>query len=69
MSTDMERELEKTTALRGLRYCLHDFVAQLSGPEALKKPKTILKQTTSKKGLIDRKAKELHIVVGLCRQR
>ena len=37
MSTDMEKELERTTALRGFRYGLHDFVAHLGGAEALKR--------------------------------
>ena len=30
MSSDVERELERTTALRGFRYGLHDFVAPVS---------------------------------------
>ena len=37
MSTDLDRELERTTALRGFRYGLHDFVAALGGVEALKR--------------------------------
>ena len=36
MSSDVERELERTTALRGFRYGLHDFVALYKGAEALK---------------------------------
>jgi hypothetical protein len=36
MATDLERELERTTALRGFRYGLHDFVAAVGGAEALK---------------------------------
>ena len=63
MSTDMERELERTTALRGFRYGLHDFVAQLSGPEALKKHNDNTEANYLKEGLIDRKTKELLIVV------
>ena len=31
MSSDVERELERTTALRGFRYGLHDFVALYKG--------------------------------------
>ena len=63
MSTDMERELERTTALRGFRYGLHDFVAQFSGPEALKKHNDNTEANYLKEGLIDRKTKELLIVV------
>ena len=59
MSTDMERELERTTALRGFRYGLHDFVAQLSGPEALKKHNDNTEANYLKEGLIERKTKEL----------
>jgi hypothetical protein len=37
MATDLERELERTTALRGFRYGLHDFVAAVGGAEALQR--------------------------------
>ncbi len=63
MSTDMERELERTTALRGFRFGLHDFVAQLGGPEALAKHNDNTEANYLKEGLIDRKTKELLIVV------
>ena len=29
MATDKERELERTTAARGFRYGLHDFLAEI----------------------------------------
>ena len=35
MATDMERELERTTDLRGFRYGLHDFIAQVRGVDVL----------------------------------
>jgi alkylhydroperoxidase/carboxymuconolactone decarboxylase family protein YurZ len=63
MSTDLERELERTTALRGFRYGLHDFVAQLSGAEALKRHNDNTEAHYLKEGLLDRKTKELLIVV------
>jgi hypothetical protein len=37
MSTDIERELERTTQMRGFRYGLHDFNATVRGVDALKK--------------------------------
>jgi hypothetical protein len=36
MSTDLERELERTVVLSGFRYGLHDFAAHVGGAEALK---------------------------------
>ena len=63
MSTDMERELERTTEMRGFRYGLHDFVAHLSGPEALAAHNDNTQANYLKEGLIDRKTKELLIVV------
>lgn len=63
MSTDMDRELERTTALRGFRYGLHDFVAHVGGAEALKKHNDNTEANYLKEGPIDRKTKELMIVV------
>ncbi len=63
MSTDMERELERTTALRGFRYGLHDFVAHVGGAEALKKHNDNTEGNYQKEGPIDLKTKELMIVV------
>ena len=64
MSTDIERELERTTRLRGFRYGLHDFVAHVRGVEALKKHNNDSEATylKHKEELIDRKTKELLIV-------
>jgi len=69
MSTDMDRELERTTELRGFRYGLHDFIAQVHGVEALKKHNDALEASYLKKGLLDRKTKELLIVVACLAQR
>ena len=63
MSSDVERELERTTALRGFRYGLHDFVALYKGAEALKSHNDNTEANYLKEGLIDRKTKELAIVV------
>ncbi len=63
MSTDLDRELERTTALRGFRYGLHDFVGALGGAEALKNHNDNTEANYLKEGLIDRKTKELLIIV------
>jgi alkylhydroperoxidase/carboxymuconolactone decarboxylase family protein YurZ len=63
MALDLEQELKRTTALRGFRFGLHDFVAQLNGVEALKKHNDATEANYLKKGLIDRKTKELAIIV------
>src|SRR3989442_15656668 len=63
MAPDLERELERTTALRGFRYGLHDFVAAVGGAEALKRHNDNTQATYLKQGLIDRKTKELLIIV------
>ena len=63
MAPELERELERTTALRGFRYGLHDFVAAVGGPEALKRHNDNTQATYLKQGLIDRKTKELLIIV------
>ena len=63
MATDLQQELKRTTALRGFRFGLHDFVAALKGPDALKKHNDATEANYLKKGLIDRKTKELAIIV------
>ena len=64
MSTEIEKELERTTQLRGFRYGLHDFVAHVRGVEALRKHNDNTEATYLKhnEDLIDRKTKELLIV-------
>ena len=63
MSNDIERELERATQLRGFRFGLHDFVAQVGGAEALKKINDHSEATYLKESLIDRKTKDLLIIV------
>ena len=63
MAIDMEQELKRTTALRGFRFGLHDFVAQLKGADALKKHNDAIEAGYLKKGLLDQKTKELAIIV------
>jgi 4-carboxymuconolactone decarboxylase len=63
MAVDLEQELKRTTALRGFRYGLHDFVARLKGADALKKHNDAIEASYLKKGSLDRKTKELAIVV------
>ena len=65
MAVDMQQELKRTTDLRGFRFGLHDFVAQLKGPEALKKHNDATEQNYLKKGLLDRKTKEL-VIIATC---
>ena len=71
MSTDIERELERTTQLRGFRYGLHDFVAHVGGVEALKKVNDNVEDGYLKyqAGLVDRKTKELAIIVACVAQK
>ena len=63
MATDLEQELKRTTALRGFRFGLHDFVAGLKGADALKKHNDATEANYLKPGLLDRKTKELAIIV------
>ena len=63
MPTEIEKELERTTQLRGFRYGLHDFIAQVQGAEALKKHNDKNEAEYLHKGLLDRKTKELLLIV------
>src|SRR5689334_3281501 len=62
MAIDMEQELKRTTALRGFRFGLQDFVAKLKGADALRKHNDSTQANYLKQGLLDRKTKELAIV-------
>jgi alkylhydroperoxidase/carboxymuconolactone decarboxylase family protein YurZ len=68
MATELEQELERGTALRGFRHGLHDFVAQVDGLEALKQHNEGRKNGYLKQSLIDRKTKELLMVVAIMAQ-
>src|SRR4030095_875856 len=63
MAVDLEQELKRTTEQRGFRFGLHDFVAQVHGADALKKHNDATEANYLKKGKLDRKTKELAIVV------
>ena len=63
MAVDLEQELKRTTELRGFRFGLHDFVAQVHGADALKKHNDATEANYLKSGKLDRKTKELAIVV------
>ena len=62
MATDLEKELERTAEMRGFRFGMHDFVGHLLGVEALKKHNDNSAGRYLKKGLLERKTKELAII-------
>ena len=59
MTTEKDRLLEETTRIRGFRYGLHDFLAEID-IDALK---AINEQVYIKESLLDRKTKELLTMV------
>lgn len=61
MPTDKERELERVTKLRGFRYGLHDFLAEVD-LDALKKVNDHVEAEYVNRSLLDRKTKELLIL-------
>ena len=62
MTTEKEAELERVTRLRGFRYGLHDFLAELD-LNALKEVNDHVESTYVNESLLDRKTKELLILV------
>ncbi len=62
MTTAKEAELERVTRLRGFRYGLHDFLAELD-LNALKEVNDHVEATYVNQSLLDRKTKELLIMV------
>ena len=62
MTIDKEEELERVTRLRGFRYGLHDFLAELD-VNALKEVNDLVEATYVNESLLDRKTKELLIMV------
>ena len=62
MTIDKEEELERVTRLRGFRYGLHDFLAELD-VNALKEVNDHVEATYVNQSLLDRKTKELLIMV------
>jgi len=67
MPSAKERELERVTRLRGFRYGLHDFLAELD-LNALKEVNDHVEATYLKQGMLDRKTKELLIIVACVAQ-
>jgi alkylhydroperoxidase/carboxymuconolactone decarboxylase family protein YurZ len=61
MPTDKDKELERVTRLRGFRYGLHDFLAEVD-LAALKKVNDHVEAEYVNKSLLDRKTKELLIL-------
>jgi alkylhydroperoxidase/carboxymuconolactone decarboxylase family protein YurZ len=59
----LDQELERTTQMRGFRYGLHDFVGAVGGAETLKRHNDNTHRNYLKESKIDRKTKELLIVV------
>ena len=67
MSTDKESELERTTRLRGFRYGLHDFLAELD-VDALRAVNDQVEANYLNQSLLDRKTKELLIIAACISQ-
>ena len=68
MATEKESELERVTRLRGFRYGLHDFLAELD-VNALKAVNDRVEANyLNESSLIDRKTKELLITVACVAQ-
>jgi alkylhydroperoxidase/carboxymuconolactone decarboxylase family protein YurZ len=63
MASDLEQELERAIRLRGYRYGIHDFTAHLKGVDVLRAENDHFEANYLKKGLLDRKMKELFIVL------
>jgi alkylhydroperoxidase/carboxymuconolactone decarboxylase family protein YurZ len=67
MTTEKEAELERVTRPRGFRYGLHDFLAELDF-NALKAVNDHVEATYINPTILDRKTKELAIVVACVAQ-
>ena len=68
MTTEKEQELERVTRLRGFRYGLHDFLAELD-VNALKAVNDGVEANYLKESdLLDRKTKELLIIIACVAQ-
>jgi len=66
MATELEQELERTTAMRGFRYGMHEFVAGVGGVEALKRHNANVEANYLRESLLDRKTKEFVLMVAQC---
>ena len=68
MATDKAQELERVTRLRGFRYGLHDFLAEVD-LNALKKVNDHVEAEYVNPSLLDRKTKELLILAACIAQK
>lgn len=68
MQTEKQRELERVTRLRGFRYGLHDFLAEVD-LEALKKVNDHVEAEYVNESLLNRKTKELLILAACITQK
>ncbi|MBI3326459.1 MAG: carboxymuconolactone decarboxylase family protein [Nitrospinae bacterium] len=68
MATEKEKELERVTRLRGFRYGLHDFLAEVD-LNALKQVNDHVEAEYVNPSLLDRKTKELLILVACIAQK
>ena len=68
MATDKAQELERVTRLRGFRYGLHDFLAEVD-LDALKKVNDHVESEYVNPSLLDRKTKELLILAACIAQK
>ena len=64
MTTEKDAELERVTRLRGFRYGLHDFLAELD-VNALKAVNDQVEANYLNQSLLDRKTKEL-LIIAVC---
>lgn len=62
---DIERELERTMQLKGFRHGIHDFLGYVQGAEALKKHNDHSGEHYLKQSLLDKKTKELLMIIGI----
>ena len=69
MATELEQELERATQIRGFRYGIHDFEAAIGGVEKLRKHNDHVEASYRAQTLIDRKTRELAIIVACVAQK
>ncbi|NQW22347.1 MAG: carboxymuconolactone decarboxylase family protein [SAR202 cluster bacterium] len=67
MPVDKEEELKRVTDLRGFRYGLHDFLAEVD-PDFLKAVNDTVESQYINTQILDRKTKELAIIVACISQ-
>ncbi len=68
MTTEKESELERVTRLRGFRYGLHDFLAELDVNALKAVNDNVEANYLNESSLLDRKTKELLIIIACVAQ-